>query len=91
MDAVEADELDGHVPELVYAEVASSLLKYVRAGRMEAGDAAVALNTVVALPLRAHRLGALAPGVLTLALETPYISGVSLQPQFGSGRSDRAR
>ena len=70
LDAVEADELDGHVPELVYAEVASSLLKYVRAGTMDAGDAAVALNTVVALPLRAHRLGALAPGVLTLAVET---------------------
>jgi predicted nucleic acid-binding protein len=70
LDAVEADELDGHVPELVYAELASSLLKYVRAGTMEAGDAAAALNTVVALPLRAHRLGALAPGVLTLALET---------------------
>ncbi|MBJ7340658.1 radical SAM protein [Mycolicibacterium sp.] len=25
--------------------------------------------------------------VVTLALETPYVSGVSLQPQFGSGRS----
>ena len=70
LDAVEAEELDGHVPDLVYAEVASSLLKYVRAGTMDAHDAAAALNTVVALPLRAHRLGALAPGVLTEALET---------------------
>ena len=70
LDAVEAEELDGHVPELVYAEVASSLLKYVRAGTMDAPDAAAALNTVVALPLRTHRLGALAPGALTEALET---------------------
>ena len=26
-------------------------------------------------------------GVLRVALETPYVSGVSIQPQFGSGRS----
>lgn len=70
LDAVEAEELDGHVPELVYAEVASSLLKYVRAGKMTAGDAVAALETVVALPLRAHRLGELASGVLALAVET---------------------
>jgi predicted nucleic acid-binding protein len=70
LDAVEADELDGHVPELVYAEVGNSLLKYVRAEKMSAGDAVAALETVVALPLRAHRLGKLAPGALALAVET---------------------
>ena len=70
LDAVEAEELDGHVPELVYAEVASSLLKYVRADKMSAGDAVAALETVVALPLRTHRLANLAPGALALAVET---------------------
>jgi predicted nucleic acid-binding protein len=70
LDAVEADALDGHVPELVYAEVGSSLLKYVRAGQMTASDAVVALQTIVALPLRAHRLGELAPGALVLAIES---------------------
>lgn len=70
LDAVEADELDGHVPELLYAEVGASFLKYVRAGTMAAGDAALALDTVVAMPLRAHRLGDLAASVLALALET---------------------
>jgi predicted nucleic acid-binding protein len=70
LDAVEADELDAHVPELVFAEVGSSLLKYVRAGTMSAADAVTALETVVALPLRTHRLGVLAPGALALAVET---------------------
>ena len=70
LDAVEADELDGHVPELVFAEVASSLLKYVRAGTMTAADAVAAVETVVALPLRAHRLAELAPAALALAVET---------------------
>ena len=70
LDAVEADELDGHVPELVYAEVGNSLLKYVRAEKMTAGDAVAALETVVALPLRTHRIGKLAPGALALAAET---------------------
>lgn len=58
------------MPELLYPEVASSLLKYVRAGKMAAEDAAAALDTVVALPLRPHRLGDIASGALALALET---------------------
>lgn len=70
LDAVEAEELDGHVPELVYAEVANSLLKYVRVDKMSAGDAVSALETIVALPLRTHRLAKLAPGALALAIET---------------------
>ena len=70
LDAVEADELDAHVPELLYAEVGSSLLKYVRAEQMTAADAVTALETVVALPLRAHRLGELAPSALALAVES---------------------
>jgi predicted nucleic acid-binding protein len=70
VDAVEADELDGHVPELVYAEVASSFLKYVRAGRMAASDARAAVETVVALPLRSYRLGELVAASLALAVET---------------------
>ena len=70
LDALEAEELDGHVPELVYAEVGNSLLKYVRAQQMNVGDAVAALATVAALPLRAHRLGELAPSALALAVET---------------------
>lgn len=70
LDAVEAEEIDGHVPELMYAEVASSFLKYVRSGTMTADDAAVALATVIALPLRAHRLDELASGALARAVET---------------------
>jgi predicted nucleic acid-binding protein len=70
LDAIEAEEVDGHVSELVYAEVANSLLKYVRADKMTVGDAVVALETVVALPLRTHRLAKLAPGALALAVET---------------------
>ena len=56
LDAVEADELDGHVPELLYAELGNAFLKYVRAEKMTVEDAAAALKTIVALPLRAHRL-----------------------------------
>jgi predicted nucleic acid-binding protein len=70
LDALEAEELDGHVPELVYAEVGNSLLKYVRADKMAVGDAVAALQTVVALPLQSHRLGKLAPSALALAVET---------------------
>lgn len=70
VEAVEAGELDGHVPELVYAEVGSSFAKYVRAGKMAAGDAVAAVEAVVALPLRTHSLIDLAPGALALALET---------------------
>lgn len=70
LDAIEADELDGHVPELVHAEVGNSLAKYVRAGRMSVDDAAVVLESVAALPLREHRLRELVPAALALALET---------------------
>ena len=70
LDALEFEELDAHVPELVYAEVGSSLLKYVRAERMTVGDAMAALEIVIALPLRTHRLRELAPGALALAVET---------------------
>lgn len=68
--AVEADELDGHVPELVYAEVAGSFVKYVRSGVMSASDAVAALDTVVAFPLQTHRLSDLASGALSLAVDT---------------------
>lgn len=70
LDAVEADEVEGHVPELAYAEVGNSLAKYVRAGRMTANDAAGALEAVAALPLLAHPLRELAPAAFALALET---------------------
>ena len=37
---------------------------------MTAGDAVAALEVVLALPLRAHRNGKLAPGAVALAIET---------------------
>lgn len=70
LEAIEEEELDAHAPELVHVELASSLLKYVRARTLDAGDAVHALNTVVQLPLRLHRLGELAPGALSLAVES---------------------
>lgn len=70
LDAVEADELDGHVPELVYAEVAGSLVTYVRSGAMSASDAVATLDTVAAFPLHTHRLSDLASGALSLAVDT---------------------
>jgi predicted nucleic acid-binding protein len=70
LEAVETDALDGHVPELAYAEVGSALAKYVRAGAVTAGDAGAALDSVTRLPLHAHRLGDLAPAALARALET---------------------
>jgi hypothetical protein len=41
------------------------------------------LTMTIAEGVNDHEIGA----VLDLALTTPYVSGVSLQPQFGSGRS----
>lgn len=70
LEAVEEEELRAHAPDLVYVELASSLLKYVRVSALAANDALDALNAVVLLPLRVHRLGELAPGALSLALET---------------------
>lgn len=70
LEAVEEEELRAHAPELVYVELASSLLKYVRVSTLAANDALDALNAVVQLPLRVHRLGELAPGALSLGLET---------------------
>lgn len=70
LEGVEEDEVDGHVPELVYAEVASSYLQYVRLGAMRADEAQLALETVVALPLRAHRLRELSAAALAVAAAT---------------------
>jgi 7,8-dihydro-6-hydroxymethylpterin dimethyltransferase len=49
------------------------------------GDAGVftTLTMTAALGVNDHEIGA----VLRLALDTPYVGGVSIQPQFGSGRS----
>jgi predicted nucleic acid-binding protein len=69
VDSVEAEELDAHVPELVFAEVAHALLRYVRASRMTADEAVAVAETVSALPLRSYRLSALAPAALALALD----------------------
>lgn len=70
LEAVEEEELRAHAPDLVYVELASSLLKYVRARTLAADDALAAVHTVVLLPLRLHKLGELAPGAFSLAVET---------------------
>jgi 7,8-dihydro-6-hydroxymethylpterin dimethyltransferase len=41
------------------------------------------LTMTAALGVNDHEIGA----VVMMALETPYVGGVSIQPQFGSGRS----
>lgn len=61
-------------------------LRRVKAEAVEAlSDAEVftTLTMTIAKGVNDHEIGA----VLDLALSTPYVSGVSLQPQFGAGRS----
>jgi len=68
-EAIEAGRWRGHVPELVYVEIASALTQSVRAGLLEAHDAQELLVGLVALPLRSHRLAKLAAASLAIALE----------------------
>ena len=49
--AVEAGEVDAHVPDLVFVETANAFASYVRAGRLEYQDSDEALATVASLPL----------------------------------------
>jgi len=70
LQSIDDVELDGHVPDLVFAEVASALAQYVRAETMTAADAAAVLDALAALPLRTHPLRELAPAALAHALET---------------------
>ena len=51
LDAAVEGRLRGIVPELVFAEVANALARYVRARRISLEGARAALRTLVALPL----------------------------------------
>lgn len=67
--AVEAGEVEGHVPEVAYAETVSGLAKYVRAELLPAELALEILREVVKLPLSAHGHGRLAVASFALGLE----------------------
>jgi uncharacterized radical SAM superfamily Fe-S cluster-containing enzyme len=53
-------------------------------GRLSEAEVFTTLTMTAALGVNDDEIGA----VVLHALETPYVGGVSIQPQFGSGRSD---
>jgi predicted nucleic acid-binding protein len=63
-----AGDLEGLVPDLVYAEIANALLVYVRSGLMRLEDAIEASARLARLPLEAVPLGRLGAAVLETAL-----------------------
>jgi predicted nucleic acid-binding protein len=67
--AVEAGAVEGHVPDIAYAETVNGLTTYVRADLVEPEVAAALLAEVVKLPLFPHGHGRLARASLALALE----------------------
>ena len=69
MRAVEAGDVEGHVPDIAYAETASVLTKYVRSDLLPAKVAGEILEEVVKLPLFTHGHARLARASLALALE----------------------
>ena len=56
-------------PDLVYAEVANALLRYVRARELASADAQTSLRLILEVPLRTVSLRTLAPDALALAEE----------------------
>ena len=67
--AVEAGEIEGHVPDVAYAETVGGLAKYVRARLVAPKIAAQIVDDVVLLPLHSHGHARLAAASLALALE----------------------
>lgn len=67
--AVEAGDIEGHVPDVAYAETVSALAKYVRARLVAPKVSAQIVEQVVLLPLRTHGHARLAGASLGLALE----------------------
>ncbi len=66
------------MPELVWAEVASALRRYVLAERIREGRAGAIVADLLELPLEAHRLADLAPLALRRSVET----GISAYDAF---------
>ena len=67
--SIEAGDIEGHVPEIAYAETVSGLARYVRAQQLEPVVASDILASVVMLPLYTHGHSRLARASLTIALE----------------------
>jgi predicted nucleic acid-binding protein len=68
MRRVETGEVDATAPDLIWAEVAHTLLRYVRTGAITPENAQLRLLSLLGLPIRLESLAALAPAVLPLAL-----------------------
>lgn len=68
--AVRARFRNGIVPELAFVEVGQAFLKYVRAGRMEADRARIALADLESLPLEQRPMRGLTLPALELSLRT---------------------
>ena len=67
--AAELGELRAHAPDLVYAETANALRKYVRARLASRADASDALATIIAFPLQVEPIVSLVEPAFALALE----------------------
>ncbi len=57
------------VPDLLYAEVVNALVQHVRAGRLSADAAGMALDYVATLPLESTPCEELAPDALAIAVD----------------------
>ena len=66
--AVQTEEVRALAPELVYAELASALRKYVRVGSMTSGAAGRVLDTLLLVPLEIESLRRLAPSALGVSV-----------------------
>ena len=69
MAAVATGDVEGFVPDLVYAETANAFRSYVLAGALADEDARAKLAFVTELPLRIASLRSLAVDALGSALE----------------------
>lgn len=67
--AVEEGQVEGHVPDLAYAECASAVATYVRARLVDVSAAAETLGGIAELPLVSHSLARLVRPSLMLAIE----------------------
>ena len=68
MRAVAKRDLEGLLPDLVFAEVAHALLRYARSGILIPGRGAEILRELASLPVRVIALRELAPAAFSLAL-----------------------
>jgi predicted nucleic acid-binding protein len=68
LDSIEARETDASAPDLMFAEVANSLVRHVRTGRMSSLEADTAISTIAALPIATTGCRMLAESALSLAL-----------------------